>query len=374
MKKVKLLPVVLLFCFSTTLFAQYEYFVSNRVLNSINKYAEDGSFIEEYIEENAGGLGSPQEVFFHPDQFVLVSSSTSNNILKYDLETGDFIEVWNQDPVTNPTKMALGPDGLIYVTQWGQTQQTSYVLKFNLDGTLNEILTVTVPTPLGMGMIWDDDNNLYIALYGIGTGNGSIEKFAPDGTYLGTFVDDPALQNPTYIWWDTNDDMLVQDWTGNKIVRFDSDGNYVEDFATVIQPEGFGHLPNGNVIIVERGLDQVTEFDSSGTNLGQWDSGTSLNDPNLMAMRDTNLSVEEANSNTIMVTPSVGNQFKINSSIQSEFEILNVYNYAGVLVENIQLSEATIWNASRFAEGIYFIAAQSSNSTKRHVQKIIVKR
>lgn len=354
--------------------AQLEYYASNRAVNSVNKYDESGVFIEEIISENAGGLSSPQDIVFHPDGSMLVASSGSNSILKFDRNTGDFIEVWNQDPVTKPTKMSIGPDNLLYVTQWGQTQVTSRILKFNLDGTLNSPLNIVIPTPLAMGHVWDDEGNFYAAFFGIGNGNGSVHKFDPSGNSLGTFIDNSALQNPTYIWWDTNSDMMVEDFVAGKVLRYDSNGNYIEDHITGLSnPEGFGFLPSGNLIVVERTINQITEFDTNGNSLGQWDSGIVLNDPNFLVTRDPNLSILDNDLARTIVIPSVGSTFQISSEITGTFKYLNVYNSSGALVENIVLNESTSWNANRHAEGLYILTLRGDQGIKYH-QKVIVKK
>ncbi|MEL6812179.1 MAG: hypothetical protein AAFP76_12685 [Bacteroidota bacterium] len=353
--------------------AQFEYYVSNRAVNSINKYAESGSFLELIVEENSGGLNSPQDIVFFGDD-MLISSSQTNTILRFNRSSGEFIEVWNQDAVTRPTKMSIGPDNLLYVTQWGQTQSTSTILKFNLDGTLNSILNTVIPTPLSMGHVWDDDGNFYVAFFGIGQGNGEVHKFDPDGNSLGTFIDNTFLQNPTYIWWDTNGDMLVQDFNGGKVLRYDSEGNYIEDYISGLSnPEGFGILPNGNLLVVERTINEVSEFDTNGNYLGQWDTGITLIDPNLMVRFDPTFGVEDNLLSITMVVPSVGNVFVMAPSIKERFDLINVYNYAGVLMENVDLGKSDHWNASRYAEGIYFLSAIDKAGTK-FVQKIIVKR
>lgn len=363
--------IALLFWVTLSL-AQVEYYASNRILNSINKYDQNGQFQELFIEENAGGLDSPQDIFFHPDGFALVSSSNSNNILKFNQDTGEFIEVWNQAPVTSPTKMALGPDNLLYITQWGTTQQTSAILRFNLDGTLVGPVTSTVPTPLGMGMTWDADGNFYVALFGFNGGSGTVERFDPDGNYLGSFIDTSILENPTYIWWDTNGDLLVQDFTEGKVLRYDSTGTYLEDhIAGILNPEGFGLLPNGNLLVVERALNQITEFDTDGNAQGRWDSGAPLVDPNLMVTRDLNLSVNEYSLDQPLVSPTRGSKFVFNTVLVSEIETISVYNYAGVFVRKLSTKEQAFWDARSLADGLYFLVAENSSGA-RLVQKIMV--
>ena len=375
MKNLKLLLIAACVLTYSVAIAQWEYYASNRAVNSINKYDETGAFVVEIIAENAGGLSSPQDIVFFPNEgFMIVASSNTNEILKFDITTGDFLGVWNLDSVTQPTKMTIGPDNLLYVTQWGQTPITSRILKFNLDGTLNSPLNVVIPTPLGMGHVWDTDGNFYVAFFGIGAGNGSIHKFDPNGNSLGTFIDNTFLNNPTYIWWDTNGDMMVQDFNAGKVLRYDSDGNYIEDYITgLANPEGFAHLPNGNLIVVERTINQISEFDLDGNYLGQWDSGVILNDPNLLVMRDPNLGNQDFTDDTVFLIPSIGASFTLNAIQSQNFEILNIYNYAGELITQIDPQITSEWQASNLADGMYFVSG-TDETKRRYVQKIIIRK
>lgn len=110
--------------------------------------------------------------------------------------------------------MSIGWDSLLYVTQWGTTQNK--VVRFDLDGNFVDEFTKT-PAPNGLGHLWDANKNFYISIYGNGA-NGTIQKFDSLGNSLGTFINSSILQGPTDIWFDTNGDMLVEDWTVGRVL------------------------------------------------------------------------------------------------------------------------------------------------------------
>ena len=57
----------------------------------------------------------------------------NNAIRRYDPQTGDFMGDFSSGySLAEPTKMAIGPDSLLYVSQWGDDQ--SKVARFDLDG------------------------------------------------------------------------------------------------------------------------------------------------------------------------------------------------------------------------------------------------
>lgn len=373
MKNLTILLVCMLI-FTVTGYSQTRYYASNRALNAVNSYQEDGTFIEEFIAQDAGGLSSPQDIIVHPDGYLLVTGTFNERILKFDLETGAFLGEWS-DPsfaLGRPSKMSLGPDNLIYVTQWGQTAPTAKVVRYDLDG--NYLGPFTPIAPTGLGHVWDGEGNFYLAVFGVATNEGDIRKYDPDGNFIETFIDSTILENPTYIWWDSNGDMLVQDFTAGKVLRYDSDGNYLNEFITGLnQPEGYTYLPNGNLLISERGANRVSEFDENGTLVGRWDNGGVLASPNFIEAIDPSvLHIEEQNENTTIVTPSIGNIFSIITSESSELSQLEIYDTLGKLVKTLQLENSTNWNATYFSEGIYMIVATFADG-KKSTQKIIVK-
>ena len=247
--------------------------------------------------------------------------------------------------------MKIGPDGLIYILQWSNVNNK--VVRFDQDGDFVDEFT-SVGIPQSIGLDWDNDGNLYVSTYGQGT-NGYVQKFDTLGNDLGIFIDSVILQGPT-----------------NIVRRFDSDGNYINDFITgMVNPEGIAFLPNGDMLLGDWGTDTVEAFDENGNSLGTFASGNSLSDPNAVILRDITLSIPDHKKDVVFVTPSIGDSFNINTTISSEFEQLSVYNSLGILVDVIDPDRST-WNASSYAEGMYFIVA-IQNGIKVS-QRIIIKK
>ena len=53
----------------------------------------------------------------------------------------------------------------------------------------------------------------------------TVRKFDTNGVDQGLFINS-GLSGPTNIWFDSNGDMLVADWSGGAVRRFDSNGNF----------------------------------------------------------------------------------------------------------------------------------------------------
>jgi hypothetical protein len=356
--------------FPITIIAQPAVYINDRGNNAINKYDFDGNFIEVFIPSGLGGLSNPQDIIFHPDGTVLVSSFQSSEILRYDAD-GNFLGVWNQTPVNMPSKMIVSPDNLLYITQWGPSQPTSMVARFNLDGSPASDCDNTAPR--GLGVFFDAADNFYVALWSP-TGDGVVQQYDSSCGYITDIIDSVELEAPTYTWQDPggNGDILVQDWTLGKILRYNSSGTYLgDDITGLTNPEGFAYLPNGNLLISERGLNVITEYDTNNNVVGQWNQGPTLDTPNSIVIGEPLLSVSEFELNPVFVTPTVGSSFELNSDIASEYESLEVYNSIGLQVETILLEESNNWDASNLAEGLYFLVA--SKYGQRITQKIVVK-
>ncbi|MBV1924683.1 MAG: T9SS type A sorting domain-containing protein [Flavobacteriaceae bacterium] len=374
MKNFKTSLLILSLLASTTLLSQIRYYACNRALNAVNTYEEDGTFIEEFITSNSGGLTNPQDIVLHPGGFLLVTGTFNERIKKYDLETGDYLGDWsdNSFALGRPSKMSIGPDNLLYVTQWGQTAATSKIVRFDLEG--NYLGPFTPSAPTGLGHVWDESGNFYLAIFGVNTGIGNIRKYNTEGNYTGLHIDSTILENPTYIWWGDNNEMFVQDFTAGKVLRYDANGDYLEDFITGLnQPEGYTFLPNGNLLISERGGNQIIEFNPDGTNIGRWDNGGVLTGVNFIKAIDiSGLSVAENQISSNFVNPSIGSQFIFNAQVISQFKSISIYSTSGQYIYDIDIKNTTQWNASKLSNGLYFMIAIDDLGAK-NIQKIIIK-
>ncbi len=255
----------------------FEVLVNSRGTNAIFRYDMDGNFMGEFIASGAGGLASPEDVLFHPDGRVLVSGFGNATIKEYDVSgayLGDFSSGY---ALANPSKMSIGPDDLIYITQWDAVQNE--IVRFDLDGQFVDEFT-TVGAPNGLGHFWDAEGRFYVALFG-SANDGTVHRFDPMGADLGTFIDSAVLQGPTDIWQEASGEILVEDWIAGTVLRYSESGEYIETFLSgMTSPEGIAFTPSGDLLIGDWGEDAVHRFDASGNDLGYFASGDGLTDPN----------------------------------------------------------------------------------------------
>ena len=261
--------------------------------------------------------------------------------------------------------MEVGPDGLLYVLQWSNTNNK--VLRYQLDGTfVDEFSEVGVAQSIGID--WDSNGDFYVSSYGQST----IRKFnGMTGADMGLFIDS-GLQGPTNIFFEPGGDLIVFNYNSGIIKRFDAAGNFVEDLITGVNGcEGFDFFPNGDILIGVGSDGSIRRYDSNYNFIENFVDPGILLTPNAIVIRDDiPLAVGENALEVVTVTPTIGTVFTLTDQAINNFDSFFVHNSLGQLVATIDPSVQRSWNASHLGEGIYFLT--SIGNGQRQTQKIIV--
>ena len=331
----------------------------------IAKFDQNGTF-EGALMNTDDDIVWPQDIIFlENDGAVLISNlGPAGNISKHDWASGDFIGDF-ADGLGGPTRMKIGPDGLLYVLQWSNT--VNKVLRYDLDGTFVDEFT-SVGVPQSIGIDWDAAGDLYVSSYGTSI----VRKFnGTTGIDEGLFINSD-LNGPTNIFFEASGNLIVFDYNTGIIKRFDAVGNYVEDVITgLLGPEGFAFFPNGDILIGNGGDGSIKRYDSSYNFLGNFVEPGILLTPNAIVIRDdVPLSIPVNELNAFFVTPTIGSYFTFNTKVTDAYEKLGVYDTIGKLVETVKIAENSVWDASRLSEGSYFLVAIKDG--KKASQKIII--
>lgn len=259
-------------------------FVCSEGTNSVKRYdGNTGQFLGDFVTPGLGQINTPREVLFHPNGHLLVTGRFSNAIKMYDAQTGAFIKNFTQNyPLDNAGKATWGPDGYLYVSQWGITKSRlvrfdstgAFVDEFN-DANLNQ----------ACGHTWDDDGNLYVAVYGEGD-EGNVLIFDTLGNAPQIYLPNGFLQGPVNVWF-RGGDFYVADHTLGQVIQYDP-SNKMQLGVPVLglsNVEGYAYDPAGKLYVCEPGADQVRRYDIPNNVNGVFISDGGLDKPNSIAFR-----------------------------------------------------------------------------------------
>lgn len=331
----------------------------------IAKFDQNGNY-EGALIDVSNGIVWPQDiVFVDGEEAVLISNLSASGIIsKHQWNTGNLIENFAEG-IAGPTRMKIGPDGLLYVLQWSNTNNK--VLRYELDGTfVDEFSEVGVVQSIGID--WDSNGDFYVSSYNQST----IRKFdGTTGADMGLFIDS-GLQGPTNIFFEPGGDLIVFNYNSGIVKRFDSGGNFVEDLITGVNGcEGFDFFPNGDILIGVGSDGSVRRYDSNYNFIENFVDPGVLITPNAINIReDIPLAVGENALELITVTPTIGTVFTLTDQAINNFDTFVIHNIQGQLVGTIDPGVQRSWNASHLAEGIYLLT--SIGNGQRHTQKLVV--
>lgn len=138
---------------------------------------------------------------------LYVASQRSKEILRYNLNTGAFIDVWATEgfdsPLAGPSGMVFGPGGDLYVTQHDNDPEITKggnVLRF--DGATGDLEGAFIPGGAAsgglsgpIGILLGSGNRFFVT----SAETDKVLQFNSAGTYLAPFATSPELDGPIYI-------------------------------------------------------------------------------------------------------------------------------------------------------------------------------
>jgi len=373
---------ILTLLFTVGVFSQTHYLlVSSRNGDDVQRFnGETGNYIDDFVSFQSGGLSAPQEILM-VDGKLLITGRFNENILAYDGVTGDFLGNFSSGYILdNPTKMTLGPDSLLYISQWGQVN--SKVVRFRADdGTFVDEFT-NISLNQGMGHAWDEDGNLYVADFG----SSEIKKFDTGGVFVENFISPNPLSGPINIWFsDDYSAFYVTNWNTSSVLQYNgTTGDFESTFISqgLGNAEGIAFGPNGLIYLCDRTGNRVNRYNTDGNLLDIFATGGGMNTPNsLIFIENKTTSVDEHNVTVTSFTLHQNYPNPFNPSTRIKFTIpivkknrdeflhtiLKVYDTMGnevttLINEQLAAGEHEAkFDASNLSSGIYFYQLTAGN-------------
>lgn len=237
--------------------------VSSRFSNNVLRYnAQTGAFVGVFA--SGSGLANPNGIAFGPNGNLFVGLGDLPRILEFDGTSGAFVGefVGPSTPggLTNCRAIAFGPDGNLYVNSAANHR----VLKY--DGNTGGFLGIAaigegINGPVGL--TFGPDGNLYL---GAALSN-QVYVFSPSGTFLRSFSCGAGFSNAVGLLFDPSGRLLVAQSQTNNILAFDaSNGTCLGVAASgggLTIPIHMILQTTGKLLVGSFGNDSVIEYDLS---------------------------------------------------------------------------------------------------------------
>ncbi|MBP6185214.1 MAG: T9SS type A sorting domain-containing protein [Saprospiraceae bacterium] len=346
------------------------FLVSSRNTHSVKQFDTNGDYLGDFVSANSGGLSFPQEVVWHPDGFLLVTGRGNNAIKKYDGMNGAYLGNFTTGyTLDNPTKTTIWQDSLLYVSQWGVSQNK--IVRFNLKtgAFVDEFSSAGVPA--GCGHTWDAGGNLLVAQYGNGV-NGKVWKFNPSGSLLPDFISSDILQGPVNLWFDKAGFLFVADWTLGKVLKFNglTGGFESEAITGLTNVEGFAFDKAGQLYLCDWTENIVYKYNFTTNALTPFITTGGLVAPNGMLIREIvsgKNEVNETEESPLVVMPNPTSGFISFDPGESFFQA-DLFDENGRLV--LSKNNHAKLDVSHLLTGVYFLKITTPDSRSSRVCRV----
>ncbi len=269
---------VLLICSITLGNPSEELLAAGFFSDSVGRYDPDTTEFLGLLDPTAG-LNGALGITVGPDENIYVCSELTNRVLRYSGSTGDFLDVFVEpgNGLNGPSAVAFGPD----FTKDGIDEL--YVASFNSDsilrynGETGAFIDVFVSSGSGglngpdAGCVFGTDGNLYVPSF---WSNAVLRYSGEDGSWMGSFITPGSvgLTWPrTVVFRPSDGNILVTGESSNKVFIFNSaTGASMGALVNFIaEPTGMAIGSDGHLYVASLGNNAVYKYNiETGALLG----------------------------------------------------------------------------------------------------------
>jgi streptogramin lyase len=255
--------------------------VTNREGRNILRYdADTGAFIDVLVPAGTGGMNVPFGMAIGPDGNLYVASTKTEvhptpdpHVRRFDVRTGAFLGVFaSGGGMVDPIELAFGSDGHLYVSDFSANK----VFRFNgATGAAMGVFATGERDVITGGGAWGPDGNFYLAATG-----SRIPRFDVSGARL------PDLQTPQTAFgrfdaFGPDGALYATDYFGGDINAYDIySGALVKSFQGLNGPQGFAFSATGKLWVASYFDNRILSFvGASGSPGTVFTSGPPLDGP-----------------------------------------------------------------------------------------------
>ena len=205
---------------------------------------------------------------------IYVYSRSEHPMVVFDRD-GNFIDAWGDDILKDAHGIFIDADDNIYCTE----RDTHVVRKFTTEGEL--LMTLGTPDEPGAegepfnkptDFALGPDGEMYIS---DGYGNARVHKYSPDGELIKSWgqpgTGPGEFDLPHCVRVDPRNRLMVADRENNRIQFFTLDGEYIEEWGDLLQPDTIYIDDDDLVYIAELGQ-RISIMTLDGEVISQWGS------------------------------------------------------------------------------------------------------
>ena len=205
---------------------------------------------------------------------IYVYSRSEHPMVVFDRD-GNFIDSWGDDILKDAHGIFIDADDNIYCTE----RDTHVVRKFTTEGEL--LMTLGTPDEPGAegepfnkptDFALGPDGEMYIS---DGYGNARVHKYSPDGELIKSWGQPGTAPGefdlPHCVRVDPRNRLMVADRENNRIQFFTLDGEYIEEWGDLLQPDTIYIDDDDLVYIAELGQ-RISIMTLDGEVISQWGS------------------------------------------------------------------------------------------------------